>query len=102
MFGPWLVMFAWLKKRTPSSLKALIPHANFITLHYAYIISWALIGSVIMYGGGRIPYIDALFFASGAATQSGLNTIDINLLDLYQQVRAVPRVMNHRCANLFR
>ncbi|CAN9279928.1 unnamed protein product [Alternaria alternata] len=86
MFGPWLVMFAWLKKRTPSSLKALIPHANFITLHYAYIISWALIGSVIMYGGGRIPYIDALFFASGAATQSGLNTIDINLLDLYQQI----------------
>jgi hypothetical protein len=27
-----------------------------------------------MYGGGRIPYVDALFFASGAATQSGLNT----------------------------
>ena len=40
----------------------------------AYIISWTLIGSVIMYGNGRIPYIDALFFASGAATQSGLNT----------------------------
>ncbi len=56
-----------------------------------------------MYGNGRIPYIDALFFASGAATQSGLNTyvgfwtlggnelterrIDINQLDLYQQVR---------------
>jgi hypothetical protein len=44
-------------------------------------------GSVIMYGNGRIPYIDALFFASGAATQSGLNTIDLNQLDLYQQVR---------------
>lgn len=40
----------------------------------AYIISWTLIGSVIMYGNGRIPYIDALFFASGSATQSGLNT----------------------------
>lgn len=92
MFGPWLSFFAWLKQRTPSSLKALTPHANFITLHcmYAiqekkvdmhayewvdgYIISWTLIGSVIMYGNGRIPYIDALFFASGAATQSGLNT----------------------------
>lgn len=33
MFGPWLVMFAWLKQRLPSSLKALKPHANFITLH---------------------------------------------------------------------
>jgi hypothetical protein len=52
----------------------------------AYIIGWALTGSVIMYGNGRIPYIDALFFASGAATQSGLNTIDLNQIDLYQQV----------------
>ncbi|KAI4650469.1 hypothetical protein J4E93_002825 [Alternaria ventricosa] len=86
MFGPWLVMFAWLKQRLPSSLKALKPHANFITLHYSYIIGWALIGSVIIYGSGRIPYVDALFFASGAATQSGLNTIDINTLDLYQQI----------------
>ncbi|EMD67346.1 hypothetical protein GGP41_007253 [Bipolaris sorokiniana] len=86
MFGPWLSFFAWLKQRTPSSLKALTPHANFITLHYGYIISWTLIGSVIMYGNGRIPYIDALFFASGGATQSGLNTIDVNNLDLYQQI----------------
>ncbi|USP72949.1 hypothetical protein yc1106_00223 [Curvularia clavata] len=86
MFGPWLTLFAWLKQRTPSSLKALVPHANFITLHYSYIIGWTLIGSVILYGNGRIPYIDALFFASGSATQSGLNTIDINNLDLYQQI----------------
>ncbi|KAF1835348.1 hypothetical protein BDW02DRAFT_523332 [Decorospora gaudefroyi] len=86
MFSPWLQAFAWLKKRVPSSLKALIPNANFITLHYSYIIGWALTTSVILYGGGRIPYIDALFFASGAATQSGLNTIDINKLDLYQQI----------------
>lgn len=86
MFGPWLALFAWLKAHTPSSLKALKPHANFLSLHYSYIIGWALIGSVIMYGDGRIPYIDALFFASGAATQSGLNTIDINKLDLYQQI----------------
>ena len=93
MFAPWITTVAWLKERTPSSLKALAPHANFITLHCmhakigytrwilvanrqpdAYIIGWTLIGSVILYGGGRIDYIDALFFASGSATQSGLNT----------------------------
>lgn len=33
-----------------------------------------LIGSVIMYGSKNMSYTDALFFASGAATQSGLNT----------------------------
>jgi hypothetical protein len=40
----------------------------------AYVISWTLLDSIILYGNGRIPYINALFFASGAATQSGLNT----------------------------
>lgn len=33
MFTPWITVAAWLKERTPSSLKALAPHANFITLH---------------------------------------------------------------------
>lgn len=33
-----------------------------------------------------MPYIDALFFASGSSTQSGLNTIDLNKIKLYQQV----------------
>ncbi|KAJ4377920.1 low affinity potassium transporter [Neocucurbitaria cava] len=46
----------------------------------------ALVASVILYGNGSIHYIDALFFGSGAATQSGLNTIDVNKLALYQQV----------------
>lgn len=31
-------------------------------------------------------YIDALFFAAGAATQSGLNTLNVNDLKLYQQI----------------
>jgi hypothetical protein len=33
-----------------------------------------------------MAYIDALFFATGAATQSGLNTIDFNLVPTYAQV----------------
>ncbi|KAF2646809.1 hypothetical protein P280DRAFT_387556 [Massarina eburnea CBS 473.64] len=45
-----------------------------------------MLGSLIIYAGGNMDYIDALFFASGSATQSGLNTIDINKLRLYQQV----------------
>ncbi|ORY19287.1 cation transport protein-domain-containing protein [Clohesyomyces aquaticus] len=86
MFGPWLVMFAWFREHMPSSLKALKPGFNFITIHYMYLVGMALLGSILLYPAGGMAYVDALFFASGAATQSGLNTIDINTLFLYQQV----------------
>lgn len=33
-----------------------------------------------------MSYTDALFFAAGTATQSGLNTVDVNTLHVYQQV----------------
>ena len=36
----------------------------------------SLLGACIVYGIGDIPFIDALFFGAGAATQSGLNTYD--------------------------
>ncbi|KAI5780922.1 cation transport protein-domain-containing protein [Geopyxis carbonaria] len=62
------------------------PHFNFITLHYAYIIGIIILGSIVIYPMKNMRYIDALFFASGAATQSGLNTIDLNLIKTYQQV----------------
>lgn len=71
--------------------KARIPflrdlHLNFIFVHYSYIICMGLITSVIVYPGSSLAYIDALFFSVGAATQSGLNTVDMNLLRTYQQV----------------
>ena len=39
-----------------------------------YMISLAIFGSIVLYPGGNMAYIDALFLASGSATQSGLNT----------------------------
>lgn len=45
-----------------------------------------ILSSVCLFIRGGIPYIDALFLASGASTQSGLNTIDINKLDTRQQL----------------
>ncbi|TKA29438.1 hypothetical protein B0A50_03450 [Salinomyces thailandicus] len=64
------------------------PDLNFIRLHYIYMISMSLAASVILYAGakGSMNYIDALFFGTGASTQSGLNTIDVNQLLLYQQL----------------
>lgn len=51
-----------------------------------WIIGLTLVSSALIYIPRNIPYIDALFFASGGCTQSGLNTIDLNLLYTYQQI----------------
>lgn len=83
-------MFSALVHRL-NDLKQRVPllnqlHLNFIFIHYIYIISWAIIGSIIVYPGGNLSYTDALFQAAGAATQSGLNTVDLNKLSTYQQI----------------
>ncbi|KAK0389308.1 hypothetical protein NLU13_2883 [Sarocladium strictum] len=64
------------------------PHFNFITVHYFWIIGATIVSSVLIYavGRGNIHYIDALLFASGANTQAGLNSVDVNLLNTFQQV----------------
>ncbi len=68
----------------PHSLK--VP-TNLLPLDF-YILSLVIIGSVIVFGAGKgnLDYIDALFFASCASTQAGLNTVDINTLNTFQQV----------------
>lgn len=90
-------MYSAILRRASSSIhrltevKARIPflknvHVNFILLHYTYIISMTFLSSIIIYPGTELAYIDALFFSAGAATQSGLNTVDFNLLHTYQQI----------------
>ncbi|KAF2816340.1 high affinity potassium transport protein [Mytilinidion resinicola] len=86
MFGPWMALWAWLKGIFPNQKSFSKPHFNFITIHYIYLISLSLIGSVMLYPAGGMAYIDALLFASGSCTQSGLNPLDINTLNTYQQV----------------
>ncbi|KAF7125452.1 hypothetical protein CNMCM5793_001691 [Aspergillus hiratsukae] len=83
MYTPVLRRLASMKSRIPliSGL-----HLNFISVHYIYIIAMTLITSIILYPGNNFAYIDILFFCSGAATQSGLNTVDFNKLRTYQQV----------------
>ncbi|KAK6352481.1 low affinity potassium transporter [Orbilia blumenaviensis] len=72
------------------------PRLNFITLHYLYIIGWAIVGSILLYPLRNLPYVDCLFHATGASTQSGLNTVDLNTLATYQQIilMLVPWVTN--------
>ena len=39
-----------------------------------------IIGSILLYPAGGLAYIDALFLASGGATQSGLNPYVITIV----------------------
>ncbi|CAR24025.1 Trk1p [Lachancea thermotolerans CBS 6340] len=59
---------------------------NFIAVHYFYIITLSIIGSILIYPIKNFAYIDILFMATGAATQGGLNTINVNDMTLYQQI----------------
>ncbi|RKF58493.1 Low-affinity potassium transport protein [Golovinomyces cichoracearum] len=69
---------------------------SFITMHYILIIGAAVIGSICIFSAGNVAYIDALIMATGAATQAGLNTVDLNRLNTWQQVvlYIVPMMMN--------
>lgn len=48
----------------------------------------SILASVLLFAtaGGQLAYIDALFFAVGANTQAGLNPVDVNKLNTFQQV----------------
>ncbi|KAM5351397.1 hypothetical protein ACJ41O_004120 [Fusarium nematophilum] len=64
------------------------PHFNFISVHYSWIVGATILASILIYAAGRgsIAYVDALMFASGANTQAGLNPIDVNDLNTFQQI----------------
>ena len=89
MFEPVVELGQWLWSLVPKTLTSFRLSKfrfNYILVHYCYLLSMSLIGSWILYGSGIIPYIDAVFFGTGSATQSGLNTINVNDLKLYQQI----------------
>ncbi|RCK62589.1 Low-affinity potassium transport protein [Candida viswanathii] len=64
--------------------KVVLP--NFRAVHYFYIITMVILGSILIYPVKTTAYIDSLFFASGASTQAGLNPVNVNDLSLYQQI----------------
>ncbi|KAM0698924.1 hypothetical protein Q7P36_000968 [Cladosporium allicinum] len=86
MIQPLRQAWDWSKERLPSPFRLGVPHFNFIAVHYLYMIGSIIATSIMLYPGGLMTYTDALFFAAGSSTQSGLNTIDLNTLYLYQQV----------------
>lgn len=80
-----------IRKVIHYTTKKIYPYATIIIpsfryAHYVYIIFMAILGSIFLYPVKNLRYIDALFFASGAATQAGLNTVNVNDITLYQQI----------------
>ncbi|KAF2267453.1 hypothetical protein CC78DRAFT_577164 [Lojkania enalia] len=72
------------------------PPINFITLHYAYILSFGILAMIIIYPYGNLKAVDAYFFGVSGSTESGLNTIDVKALKTYQQlfIYFVPIITN--------
>lgn len=68
-----------------------------------WIIGVAIFGSICIYPRGGIAYIDALFLSSGSATQSGLNTVNLNDLNTWQQIVLfiIPMLCNPIAINTF-
>ncbi|KAI9777467.1 MAG: low affinity potassium transporter [Geoglossum umbratile] len=84
MLDPFRHGWAWLKNKIPRDFS--IRKLKFISIHYIYAASLVILGSIILFAIGGLRYIDALFFASGATTQAGLNTVDINTIRTSQQL----------------
>lgn len=83
-FESWEDVWKFIKRQIPDLFTK--GKLNFITAHYLYIIATSFFLSGIISACGGIDYIDALFFAVGSCTQSGLNTVDVNTLRLGQQI----------------
>ena len=66
-----------------------LPPLNFITLHYAYFIGVCMLSSVIFWGSSTparsVSYTDSLFLVVSAMTLAGLNTINLSVLNTFQQ-----------------
>ncbi|CAI6089133.1 unnamed protein product [Clonostachys chloroleuca] len=69
---------------------------NFITLHYGWIITCALMAFPVLYPYGNLEAVDAFFFGASGSTESGLNTVDVKDLKTYQQVYiyVIPTITN--------
>ncbi|KAI8666020.1 Potassium transport protein [Fusarium keratoplasticum] len=62
------------------------PELNFVKLHYLYILLLGLLSFVVLYPEGNISAIDAYFMGASASTVTGLATVDLKELRVYQQL----------------
>ncbi|KAI0017628.1 cation transport protein-domain-containing protein [Xylariomycetidae sp. FL0641] len=93
------------RENATSRLKSAVKHTNahrrrlfrlnFYRCHLTYFVFTIIICSVVLYGSNRGPedapgnyrmrYVDALFLATSAMTTTGLNPVNLNSINGYQQ-----------------
>jgi hypothetical protein len=65
------------------------PPLNFITIHYLYFVGTCLFTSIIFYVSSTpawsISYLDSLFLVISAMTEAGLNTVNLSVMNTFQQ-----------------
>ncbi|RVX70399.1 hypothetical protein B0A52_05898 [Exophiala mesophila] len=78
------------------------PPVTFLSLHYLYIVTCSLLSFIVIVGKGNVAAVDAFFFGASGSTESGLNTVDVKDLMLYQQIviYVVPVVTNFAFINI--
>lgn len=82
---------------TVEKTKPYVPPLNFITLHYAYFIAITIVGSLVFWGASSPPksvgWWDSMFMVMSALTATGLNTVNVSQLTVFQQVELVVLMM---------
>ncbi|KAL1599849.1 Sodium transporter hkt1 [Paraconiothyrium brasiliense] len=80
-----------------AAAKPYIPPINFITLHYAYFIAITIVGTLIFWGASNpaksVGWWDSMFMVMSALTASGLNTVNLSQLTIFQQVELAVLMM---------
>ena len=68
----------------------MLPPVNFISIHYAYFIVVCMFASLIFWASSNpahsISYPDSLFLVVSAATETGLNTVNLSEMTTWQQI----------------
>lgn len=80
-----------------AAAKPYLPPINFITIHYAYFIVVTIIGTVIFWGASHpansVGWWDSMFMVMSALTATGLNTVNLSQLTVFQQVQLAVLMM---------
>ncbi|KAK8194407.1 hypothetical protein M8818_007598 [Zalaria obscura] len=76
-------------RRPLQAARAYSPPVNFITIHYAYFIFTCLLFAIIFWGSSTparsVSFTDSLFLVVSAMTLAGLNTVNLSVLNTFQQ-----------------